>query len=702
MPLDQDAAARQLEEILSKPPPVLALPLPAGETPLRLGYPTRFFYDKHIDKSFELRRIVQAGAPMLDQFNDLAGQHLDEFHTNAQHAPIPSSSLRTSLSDSPFKPEDSGVRGVARYLAECTNLTRRVSSRLSLFPKAPEWHQFLLLGRVAREGQADSVLAVDEIHALALPTSAEGKLQIREPQHVSPDLLLDLQKLYSRSDLVGTWVVMTPSAKAESLITALDRATIPSNRNAGTRSFPILPRSTRLVPPDSPDPVWSTILVPNEPPPSSGRKLRSAGAEAVFGGHSTCGYSPSAIDCLRLRRADAGISCPTRAYMSPIVCRLRLIVRNEGWARAVETDSSVIVFTCGTLERIAIRHRETQTLYLSDVINITQIRHPPYLRLQVGLYIAVLKDALSRLHESEVVSPELRRSTRKRRAQEDDALGNQSKRRKTAAGSSRTFERPQSAIKIAGGLDFMLLYLRYGMHDSPAPASFIRSAPCLVSSGDAEEKTRPSVKRKYLREECIVVILGPQIGTGATGIAHTASLEVVDVQGRMVTANIVVKIAFLAEQQQKMRHEFQVYRRLVAHKVKGVPEVYGIFDDLEGGAIILLMSHCGTTLWDLRVDPMSYDLDTKASQRTRFLAILDAIHAAGVRHHDLRPLNLLLDDRGQAHIIDFDVAKLDPTEGGKRRERRALVDLLFDGVYPDPSFPSLPSTVASDSGDGDE
>nr|GAT51746.1 predicted protein [Mycena chlorophos] len=678
-PLDQDAAGavEQLEEILSAQPPILALPPVMS---LRLGYPTRFFFDKHIAKSLELRRIHPA-TTLLDEIKGLAGHYLDEFRTNVQHTgtSMPQrESLGTIARNGLFKSRETGPRGVARYPAECTDLPRRISSRLFLFRESPEWCQFLLWGRIGREDEADPRLAVDEKHSLGFPVDQEWKLCVRNLPHLAPGLLPDLQELHSRSDLIGTWVVMTPSAKAESLITALDRATIPSNCNAGTKGFPVLPPSTRLDPPDSPEPVWPTILVLNEPPPSSGQKLPSAGAE-----RSSEDVLPPTTRRPRSTAYDYGELTPESLVQL-------------GWARAVETDSSVIVFTCGTLERIAIRHRKTQTLYLSDVIDITEIRHPPYLRLQVGLFVAVLKDALSRLHESEVVSPELRRSTRKRRAPEDDALGNQLKRRKTATGSSRTFERPQSAIKIAGSLDFMLLYMRYGMHDSPVPASFIRSAPCLVSSGDAEEITRPSVKRKYLREECVVVILGPQIGTGATGIAHKTSLEVFDAQGRTVTADIVVKIAFLAEQQQKMRHEFQVYRRLAAHKVKGVPEVYGIFDDLEGGAIMLLMSYCGTTLWDFRVDPMSYDLDTKASQRTRFLAILDAIHAAGVRHHDLRPLNLLLDDNGEAHIIDFDVAKLDPTEGGKRRERRALEDLLFDGVYPDPSFPSLPSTIASE------
>lgn len=56
----------------------------------------------------------------------------------------------------------------------------------------------------------------------------------------------------------------------------------------------------------------------------------------------------------------------------------------------------MIVFNCGNLERIGIRHRKTQTLYLSDLININSCRHPAYGKLQVGLYIAAIKDAVDR------------------------------------------------------------------------------------------------------------------------------------------------------------------------------------------------------------------------------------------------------------------------------------------------------------------
>lgn len=62
-------------------------------------------------------------------------------------------------------------------------------------------------------------------------------------------------------------------------------------------------------------------------------------------------------------------------------------------------DTTLVVFHCGTLERIGIRHRQTQTLYLSDVIDVHACKDPAYGKLHVGLYLAALEDALDRVKQ---------------------------------------------------------------------------------------------------------------------------------------------------------------------------------------------------------------------------------------------------------------------------------------------------------------
>ena len=63
----------------------------------------------------------------------------------------------------------------------------------------------------------------------------------------------------------------------------------------------------------------------------------------------------------------------------------------------MEADATLIVFHCGSFERIGYRHRTSQTLFLSDLINVSTDSKPHYGQLQIGLYMAVLRDALERI-----------------------------------------------------------------------------------------------------------------------------------------------------------------------------------------------------------------------------------------------------------------------------------------------------------------
>jgi hypothetical protein len=57
---------------------------------------------------------------------------------------------------------------------------------------------------------------------------------------------------------------------------------------------------------------------------------------------------------------------------------------------------SIIVIQSGNYECIGIRHRATQTLYISDLIKPHACKEPSYGKLHVGVYIAAVKDAIDR------------------------------------------------------------------------------------------------------------------------------------------------------------------------------------------------------------------------------------------------------------------------------------------------------------------
>ncbi|KAJ7793314.1 hypothetical protein B0H14DRAFT_149814 [Mycena olivaceomarginata] len=148
----------------------------------------------------------------------------------------------------------------------------------------------------------------------------------------------------------------------------------------------------------------------------------------------------------------------------------------------------------------------------------------------------------------------------------------------------------QTAAGLAGHRNPMLLHLDYDFYHSPVPSSFIRSTRCPVTSGSSESSSSPSVKRSYQQHEYFNVIITSKIRDGATGIVHRAVLRTTDKRSESLEQNVVVKFAFLKDQQRRLRHEYEAYRRLAVHDVTGAPEVYGIFEDLERGPIALVLA----------------------------------------------------------------------------------------------------------------
>jgi len=63
----------------------------------------------------------------------------------------------------------------------------------------------------------------------------------------------------------------------------------------------------------------------------------------------------------------------------------------------VRQNSTVLVIHAGNYEYVCIRHRETQTLYISDILHIPFLKEPGYGKVQIGIYIIALDDALQRV-----------------------------------------------------------------------------------------------------------------------------------------------------------------------------------------------------------------------------------------------------------------------------------------------------------------
>ncbi len=143
----------------------------------------------------------------------------------------------------------------------------------------------------------------------------------------------------------------------------------------------------------------------------------------------------------------------------------------------------------------------------------------------------------------------------------------------------------------------VLLYLRYDIYDSQVPASFLRSAPSIMTHTRSQTPFSPRAPQSCGLEDCLTIVLTSEIGRGATGVVHRGTLkpEICDI----MPLDVVVKLAFSSEQRDALKNEYEVYRRLKSKGVhRGIATALGIFDDSEGCACALVLLYAGVPLSD--------------------------------------------------------------------------------------------------------
>jgi eukaryotic-like serine/threonine-protein kinase len=134
---------------------------------------------------------------------------------------------------------------------------------------------------------------------------------------------------------------------------------------------------------------------------------------------------------------------------------------------------------------------------------------------------------------------------------------------------------------------------------------------------------------------------------------------------------------------------------LTAAKLSGHPNIVTIFDvgEHEGRPFIVMEYLSGGTLADRaragRIPP-----EETLAWLAQAASALDEAHAAGVIHRDVKPANLLLDDRGTVHVGDFGIARVvDESTGGMT----AAGTILGTAGYLSPEQArGRPATPASD------
>jgi serine/threonine-protein kinase len=105
---------------------------------------------------------------------------------------------------------------------------------------------------------------------------------------------------------------------------------------------------------------------------------------------------------------------------------------------------------------------------------------------------------------------------------------------------------------------------------------------------------------------------------------------------------------------------------LAAAKLSGHPHIATIYDvgDADGRPFIVMELLRGGTVADrLRTGPVPPE--RALTWLAQAASALDAAHAEGIVHRDVKPANLLLDDNDDLHVTDFGIARiLDEAAGG--------------------------------------
>ncbi|KIM41014.1 hypothetical protein M413DRAFT_28111 [Hebeloma cylindrosporum] len=251
----------------------------------------------------------------------------------------------------------------------------------------------------------------------------------------------------------------------------------------------------------------------------------------------------------------------------------------HAWCRAVENDATFIIFQCAKYERIGFRHRETQTLYLSELIDPSVL--PTYGKMEIGLQIAIVKDLIERRAATKEKEKETDLSNAaKKRPAEDNESSDSIKRQKTGKKYDAAVPSAEVIDSGLGARDLALLRLEYPPFNSTVPSSFIRVEPSCAPSMKDRILQEIKGRKKYSPSEYFTLTLTEPFATGAIGTVHRASARFQFHSTTIEYPELAVKFAFHEEHQEQLRHEYKVYRHMASVGfTMNILRVHGLFQD---------------------------------------------------------------------------------------------------------------------------
>ncbi|KIM41030.1 hypothetical protein M413DRAFT_158239 [Hebeloma cylindrosporum] len=381
------------------------------------------FHDRHIDSSLTLKSVKSLGFSMAQYLCQLCDDELAAYIRNSKEHRLragerfmpPEDGYLTDLSD---------AYDVGEYYAStiCA-VSACFASKLCYHPSDPYWHSLMCVNvprqRRGVEDRFRAETGLIMIQWKSLPVILP-KLSLHE------DVMKEIRPINENHRHIATYEMFACCPLARKLIR--DMGPVP--RFKWETPLTVGPfnkdRSHRACRPDAKTGLWSRIASTYL---SKASKRQHSKQRLV-----------QSRDVPELGRVNGIVRDPGRR--GPRAMRYHPEPKHylqRAWCHAVENDATFIIFHCGRYERIGFRHRETQTLYLSELIDPSAV--PMYGKMEIGLQVAIAKDLLERRAASRKEEEELARTSKKRPAEDNENDGSNKRQ--------RTEKRPERAIPSA-------------------------------------------------------------------------------------------------------------------------------------------------------------------------------------------------------------------------------------------------------------
>ncbi|KAF8346672.1 hypothetical protein F5887DRAFT_882970 [Amanita rubescens] len=649
---------QELKDLFSwNPPPLNPLSFPGKKTSTKTRPPA--FFDRHFSPELKLLRVERLPSLARDIAAIVDETILNSFNDGFQFPPsgkLPSAEiLDFSVLNMDWDMADE--KAVASFYDKTTaTFCAPVASTLAL--RLSDWNTLLVWTQSAN---VSGYAIADGFLKVASPTNlAKKETQLKEA--MGEETLRLLQLLSTRRASLVTNEFKDMAAGGLEVMLAIPNLSNSQSFDWTGCEFPDCASMIHHVKereklaavfggPDAKNTPWTIAPASvSGPLPASVPPLSlSTGSSSVQGSSEDVGTSKALS---MTHPTKIATNCPRSSSFNrqaniPYFLRSITLISDftKAWAQATRVDGSIIVLQSGNHEFIGIRHRTTQTLYISDLIKPHACKEPSYGRLHVGIYIAGIMDALDRERQRDARPPG--------GGNGPSGSGGDKQDGPSGGGPGTAHKMAAKSTLLASGRNVILLYLQYGIYDSSAPSTFVRSGP----TGHPIPRPSQETVRNYQLEECLTIILKSEIGHGATGQVLRGTLEVE--ASECASLDVAVKLALGSEQCEALRDEFKIYQQLRSKGVTtGITTSLGLFDDVQGGACTLVMPYVGAPL--------------AATPKEAVLATLVEIHRADILHGDLR-----LDADSGLIIIDFGHSRVSVDQDAKDREYLQLRSLLY-------------------------